>query len=203
MSERVSSQLPKKMLPEDYIASERKGSVRQEYFNGQVIPKSGGNRAHNLIATSMAVAIGTRIQGNKADIYVNGMRVQLKNRIICYPDVVVVSGEPAFADSNADILLNPTVVMEVFSNSTNPAEKTRKLESYLALESVRECLQVKADEMRVEHYSKQNPKQWLYRIYNERDDVITLDSLNIKLSVAEIYSQIKIRGSELSSFAVS
>src|SRR5215470_10922384 len=112
MNERASTQSGKKMLSEDYIAAERQGSARQEYFNGQVIPKSGGNRWHNLIATSMAVAMGTRQQGNKAEIYVNGMRVQLKNRIICYPDVVAVSGEPTFADSNADILLNPTVIMD-------------------------------------------------------------------------------------------
>jgi len=191
------------MLPEDYIAAERQGSARQEYFNGQVIPKSGGNRWHNLIATNMAVAIGTRLQGNKAEIYVNGMRVQLKNRIICYPDVVVVSGEPTFADSNADILMNPTVIMEVFSDVTNPTEKSRKLEAYLAVESIRECLQIRADEMRVEHFSKQNPKQWIYRIYNERDDVISLDSLNIKVSVAEVYSQTKLKNAELSSSAVN
>ena len=99
--------------------------------------------------------------------------------------------------------MNPTVIMEVFSKVTNPNEKSRKLEAYLALESIKECLQIKADDMRVEHYSKQNPKQWLYRIYNERDDVISLDSLNIKISVAEIYSQVKLRNAELSSTAVN
>ena len=203
MNERVSPQSGKKILSEDYIATERHGSARQEYHNGQVIPKSGGNRWHNLIATSMAIAIGTRLQGNKAEIFVNGMRVQLGSRMICYPDVVVVTGEPTFADSNADILMNPTVIMEVFSKVTNPNEKSRKLEAYLALDSIKECLQIKADDMRVEHYSKQNPKQWLYRIYNERDDVISLDSLNIKISVAEIYSQVKLRNAEISSSAVN
>jgi Uma2 family endonuclease len=203
MNERVSAQSGKKMLPEEYIAAERQGSARQEFLNGQVIPKSGGNRWHNLIATSMATAIATRSQGNRAEIYINGMRVQLSNRIICYPDVVVVAGEPTFADANADVLLNPTVIMEVFSRVTNPLEKSRKLESYLALDSIKECLQVKADEMRVEHYSKQNPKQWIYRIYNERDDVISLDSLNLKLSVSEIYAQVKLRNAELSSTAVN
>jgi Uma2 family endonuclease len=201
MNERASTS--KKMLSQDYIAAERQGSARQEYFNGQVIPKSGGNRWHNLIATRMAVAIGTRLQSNRAEIYINGMRVQLSGRIICYPDVVVVAGEPTFADSNADILLNPTVIMEVFSKVTNPTEKSRKLEAYLALDSIKECLQIKADEMRVEHYSKQNPKQWIYRIYNERDDVISLDSLNIKLSLGEIYSQVKTQNAGLSSSAVN
>jgi Uma2 family endonuclease len=201
MNERVSS--GKKMLTEDYVAAERQGSARQEFFNGQVIPKSGGNRWHNLIATSMATAISTRLASNRAEVYVNGMRVQLANRIICYPDVVVVAGEPTFADANADVLMNPTVIMEVFSKVTNPMEKSRKLEAYLALDSIKECLQIKADEMRVEHYSKQNPKQWIYRIYNERDDVISLESLNIKLSVAEIYSQVKTLNTGLSSTAVN
>ncbi|HYJ90181.1 MAG TPA: Uma2 family endonuclease [Pyrinomonadaceae bacterium] len=202
MNERLSNHPGKKMLSEDYIAAERQGSTRHEFFNGQVVTKTGGNRWHNLIATSTAIAIGTRMQGNKAEIYVNGMRVQLSNRVICYPDVVVVNGEPTFADSNADLLMNPTVIMEVFSRATNPTEKSRKLESYLALDSIRECLQIKADEMRVEHFFKQNPKQWIYRIYNERDDVISLESLNIKLSVSEIYSQVKLR-TELSSSAVN
>jgi Uma2 family endonuclease len=202
MNERVSAPQGKKMLSEDYVAAERQGSARHEYFNGQVVARSGGNRWHNLIATSLAVSIGSRMQGNKAEIYVNGMRVQLANRIICYPDVVVVTGEPVFADANADILMNPTVIMEIFSKGTNSAEKSRKLESYLALDSVKECLQIKADEMRVEHFSKQNAKQWIYRIYNERDDVISLDSLNIKISVAEVYSQVKLK-TELSSFAVN
>ena len=203
MNERLSNQSIKKPMSEDFISAERNGSGRQEYFNGKVVPKSGGNRWHNLIATSMAIAMGTRVQGNKTEIYVNGMRVQLKNRVICYPDLVVVSGDPTFADSKDDILLNPTVIMEIFSNVTDPSEKSRKLESYLGLESIRECLQIRADEMRVEHYSKQNPKQWLYRIYNEREDVLSLDSLNIKISVAEIYSQVKVRNAELSSSAVN
>jgi len=201
MNERVST--GKKMLSEDYIAAERQGSARHEYFNGQVIAKSGGNRTHNLIATSIAIAIGTRLQGNRGEIYINGMRVQLAGRIISYPDVTVVVGEPTFADSNADILLNPTVIMEVFSKVTNPTEKSRKLESYLALDSIKECLQIKADEMRVEHYSKQNPKQWIYRIYNERDDVISLESLNVKLSLSEIYAQVRSQNAGMSSTAVN
>jgi Uma2 family endonuclease len=201
MNERVST--GKKMLTEDYIAAERNGSARQEYFNGQVITKSGGNRWHNLIATSMATAITTRIQSNRAEVYVNGMRVQLNNRVISYPDVVVVAGEPTFADSNADVLMNPTVIMEIYSKVTNPMEKSRKLESYLATESIKECLQIKADEMRVEHYSKQNAKQWIYRIYNERDDVISLESLNLKLSLSEIYSQVKTLNAGMSSSAVN
>jgi Uma2 family endonuclease len=131
------------------------------------------------------------------------MRVKLRNNLSCYPDVVAVSGEPIFADQNSDVLLNPTVVLEIVSAASNPLNRTAKLESYLAMESVKECLMLKADEMRVEHYAKQNAKQWTYRIYNEKDDVITLDSVNCKISLAEVYSQINVRAAELSSKAVN
>ena len=78
-----------------------------------------------------------------------------------------------------------------------------KLESYLAMDSIRECLLVKEDEMRVEHYARQNAKQWIYRIYNERDDVVSLESINCKVSLAEIYAHIKFKQTEISSKAVN
>jgi Uma2 family endonuclease len=112
-----------------------------------------------------------------------------------------VNGEPSFADQQQDILMNPTIIAEIFSNKTNTTDKNEKLESYLAMDSIRECLLIKEDEMRVEHYAKQNPKQWIYRIYNERDDVISLESVNCKLSLQEVYASLKFKQPEASSTA--
>ena len=179
-----------------------KNTSQEEYLRGDR-SKAAANRWHNLIGSNITVAVGSRLQGHKCDIYVNDMRVQLKNNRICYPDVVFVSGEPNFTDQNFDVLLNPTVVVEIYSVNTNSSNKTTKLENYLAMDSIKECLLVKEDEMRVEHYAKQNMKQWIYRIYNEKDDVISLESLNCKLSLAEIYAQIKFRQAEISSTAVN
>ena len=114
-----------------------------------------------------------------------------------------VNNDPVFADSEADVLLNPTVVIEVFSNSTGQNDKTEKLESYLAMDSIRECVLVKEDDMRVEHYSKQNAKQWIYRIYNDREDVIALESVGCKVSLAEVYAQIKFGHAEIKSQSVN
>ncbi|MGI8495046.1 MAG: hypothetical protein ACR2L1_07015, partial [Pyrinomonadaceae bacterium] len=72
-----------------------------------------------------------------------------------------------------------------------------------AMDSIRECLLVKEDDMRVEHYAKQNPKQWIYRIYNDREDVISLDSINCKISLAEIYAQVKFDGAQIKSQSVN
>ncbi len=203
MNETALNQTARTTTSDDYIKSERLGSVRQELVEGRLSSKPAANRRHNLIATNVALAVGSRNQGGKSEIYVNGMMVQLNAKLVCYPDVVIVNGNPSFTDSREDVLVNPTVAVEIFSGSTNPFDKTRKLESYLAIASIKECLLIKADEMRVEHYARQNAKQWLYRIYDERDDVISLDSAGVKISLAEIYAHLKVKPAEMSSKAIN
>ncbi len=203
MTEKSLSGASKYKTPDDYLMSERQSGTKNEYLNGRVIPRSGSNRWHNLIVSNVAIAVGSRIHGAKSDIYVGNMRVKLKSNYVCYPDVVVVGGEPAFADQAYDLLLNPTVVVEIVSNGTNSSYKTQKLENFLAMDSIKECLLIKEDEMRIEHYAKQNAKQWIYKIYNERDDVVSLESINCKVSLSEIYAQIKFSQAQLSSTAVN
>ncbi len=203
MNEKVFGQSTKKTSVDDYLNNERQGTGRHEYVDGRVIARSGSNRWHNILVSNTAIALGSRMHGNKCEIYISNMRVKLKNSYICYPDLVVVNGEPSFADQNADMLLNPTVIVEIFSNQTHSSDKTNKLESYLAMDSIKEFVLLKEEEMRVEHYARQNAKQWIYRIYNERDDVISLDSINCKVSVSEIYAQVKTKQAELSSKAVN
>ena len=203
MNEVVPSQQFKKSSMEDYLTSERKTGARSEFFNGKVIGRSGSNRWHNLIVTNIAIGVGSRLSGQKCEMYVANMRVKLESNSICYPDIVIVNGEPSFADANQDVLLNPTLLIEIVSNEMHSAAKTTKLERFLAMQSIRECLLIKEDEMRIEHYAKQNAKQWIYKIYNERDDVVTLESIGTKISLQEIYSNIKFRHAELSSRAVN
>ncbi|CAN5565504.1 hypothetical protein BH10ACI1_BH10ACI1_32680 [soil metagenome] len=203
MNEKVLNQTEKKSDSEDYLKAERRNVTRNEFNNGQVLAKSSSNRWHNLIATNTTIAIGSRLHNHKCEIYTGNMRVQLNRNRFCYPDLTIVNGEPNFTDSNFDVLLNPSITVEIFSNTVNSFDKMEKLESFLAMDSIRECLLVKEDEMRVEHYARQNAKQWIYKIYNERDDVVALESINCKVSLAEIYTHIKFKQTEMSSKAVN
>ena len=203
MNEKSLDRAEKTPATENYLKTERQNINNGEYNNGKSLLETGSNRWHNLIATNATIAIGSRLGNHKCEIYVSDMRVQLNRNNFCFPDLTIVNGEPNFTDSNCDILLNPSIVLEIFSNTVNSFDKMDKLESYLAMDSIRECLLVKEDEMRVEHYARQNAKQWLYKIYNERDDVISLDSINCKVSLAEIYTHIKFKQTEMSSKAVN
>lgn len=185
------------------IKPERPNTGRKEFANVRLLANSVSNRMNNIIATNVVIAAGSRIQGQKCEIYVNDMPVKLDAKNICYPDVVVVSGEPQFVDKESDLLLNPTVAFDIFSKNTSFQDKTEKLECYLAMASIREYVLIKEDEMRVEHYLKQNAKQWIYKIYNERDEIISIEAINCKISIAEIYAQIKFANSEVKAQAMS
>lgn len=194
MNDNNTAQAEKKQSIEEYQNAERRSATKNEFFDGKVLAGAVSNRVNNLIATNATIAIGSRLQGQKCEIYVNDMRVLLDAKHVSYPDIVIVSGAPAFLDNNFDTLLNPTVAFEVFSKNTSFQDKTEKLECYLAMDSIREYLLVKEDEMRVEHYFKQNPKQFVYRIYDTRDDIISIESINCKISLSEIYAQVRFGG---------
>ncbi|KXK02911.1 MAG: hypothetical protein UZ17_ACD001001359 [Acidobacteria bacterium OLB17] len=164
--------------------------------------KASGGRWNSLIATNTAIAIGSRVHGSKSEIYVNGMCVELGKGSVSCPSIVVVNGEPKFQEGR-EVLQNPTVVVEVIANDVDPLGRAERLEGYLALPSIKECLLVRSDQMRIEHYVRQNAKQWLYKIYDERDDVASIDTLNCKVSVAEIYAKVDVRTSGLNSRAIN
>lgn len=192
-----------KSFPPAITPPDRREIVKNELLDGHLVPKPAANRWHNLIATNFAIAIGTRIHRSTCEMYCNDMQVQIGKDSICFPDVVVVNGEPNFADEKGDLLQNPTVVVEIFSGLAKSTYRTKKLEGFLAVPNIKECLLVNENEMRIEHYARQNAKQWIYRIYNERDDVITLESINCKMSLTEVYAQVNLKESVLSSKAVN
>ena len=190
MSETKNPQTRENQTSEEYLKTERSATSRHEFVGGKILSVAGSNRTRSLLGSNATIAIGNRVHGQKNEIYAGNMRVQISANRFSYPDVVIVSAKPIFADNQMDTLQNPTIVLETYSKNTNSVDKTEKLESYLAMDSIREYVLIKEDEMRVEHYAKQNAKQWVYRIYNERDEVIALDSVNCKVSLTEIYSQI-------------
>lgn len=190
-------------LNQNFPNSDRSNVAKSEYIDGKIVPKPAANRVHNLISANFAIAIGSRVQRSSCELYVNDMQVRIGKGSICFPDVIVVNGNPEFADSKEEMLLNPTVAIEIFSGISKTINRTQRLEGYLGIPKIRECLLVNETEMRIEHYAGQNPKQWVYRIYDARDDVVSLDSINVKLSLAEVYAQVRFKQSELSSKAVN
>jgi Uma2 family endonuclease len=192
------SKTQKNFQPQD-----RREVGRNELIDGRVSHKPASDRWTNIITSNFIIAIGTRIQRQNCEIYGGDMQVEVGKNSVCYPNVVVVNGEPQFENGRGEVLKNPTLVIEVVSSAGRSTEGMRKVEGFLEIPSIKEFLLVNQNEMRIEHYAKQSQKQWMYRIYDGRDDVISLDSIACKVSMVEIYTQVKLGVSELSSKAVN
>ena len=169
---------------EEYLAFERESLEKHEYIDGRIVPlhgdfevtaMAGASREHNLISGNVFGELRNQLKRRNCEAYINDMRVRMKGNRYGYPDVVVICGEPEFADDEFDVLLNPTIVVEVLSSSTRFRDKTEKLETYQKMESIKECLLIEQKLMRVEHYIKQTPNQWLLRIYENADDLVKLE----------------------------
>src|SRR5438876_11024266 len=92
---------------------ERNDVLKYEILEGRIVPKPAANRWHNLIATNFAIAIGGRVNRGACEVYISDMQVRMGRNSICFPDVVVVSGEPVFTDNSSEMLQNPTVVIDI------------------------------------------------------------------------------------------
>jgi len=139
------------MSVEEYLAFERAADTKHEYDDGEIIAIAGASRKHNLVGGNTFRHLAKQLEGKPCEIYITEMRVRVAPTKYVYPDVVVVCGEPQFADEEFDILLNPTVVIEVLSPSTESRDRGDKLQYYGALESVRDYLLIDQDRIRIDH----------------------------------------------------
>lgn len=191
MNTSVLATSQKTYTTDEYLNFEKTSLSKSEYFDGKISASNGSSRRHNLISSNITIAVGSRLQKHKSDLYVNSMRVKLSDNAYCYPDIVIVKDEPKFENRDMDILLNPTVIIEIVSPKTYACDKTTKLEKYLTLPSIKEYLLVSEDKLFVEHYAKQGLNQWVYKIYNSNDAIISIESMMCKINIAEFYTQIK------------
>ncbi len=181
------------LTPEEYLASERKASYKSEYIDGVMVAMTGASRQHNLIAFNITREISQQLRERPCEGYASDMRVRVPStRLYTYPDVVVVCGEPQFEDDYVDTLLNPTLIIEVLSESTELYDRGKKFGLYRTIESLAEYLLVAQDECRVEQYVKQPGGHWLLSDYHSPEDTVELISIQCRLALSEVYDKVAI-----------
>lgn len=177
--------------PEEYLELERKAEYKSEYFNGEIFAMSGASEEHNLIAGNVFAALHSQFRGRPCKVYASDMRVKVSQTgLYTYPDVVAVCEEAQLEDDQLDTLLNPTVLIEVLSKSTEAYDRGDKAEYYRKLSSLAEYLLVSQDKHHIEHYVRQSDHTWLLSEASELQDVITLPSIDCTLSLADVYDKV-------------
>lgn len=178
------------LTPEEYLAFERKATTKHEYLNGQIVAMSGASREHNLIAGNMFNGLYTQLIDGACETYISEMRVKNhQTHSYTYPDIVVVCNEPRFEDDVFDTLLNPIVLIEVLSPSTEAYDRGEKFAHYRQIASLQEYVLVSQDRMRVEHYLRQGT-QWLLTEFCGLREVLSLISIDCELHLSDIYRRI-------------
>ena len=188
------SAIPKtKLTPAEYLEFERKSDVRHEYFKGEIFAMSGAKRNHCLISVNLNGLIWQHLKGKDFEAYINKMRVFVpQTGLYTYPDLVVVCGEPQFQDDVFDTLLNPVLLIEVLSDSTEGYDRGKKFQHYRSIESLQEYVLVAQDEARIEKYVKHGDGFWLLSEAVGLDSEIEFSSIECKLALREVYDKINL-----------
>src|ERR1044071_929748 len=187
MSQRILTYIS----PQEYLRRERLADYKSEYLNGEIFAMSGASREHNLITGNIGAELNRQLRGRPCEAYTNEMRVKVRsNGLYTYPDVIVVCGEPQFEDKEVDTLLNPTLLVEVLSRSTEKYDRIAKASYYRTIDSLAEHLLVAQSEIRFEQYTKQNDGQWVFSEYLTRDSVVELPSIECTLKLSDVYDKI-------------
>lgn len=176
--------------PEEYLVSERKATLKSEYINGEILAMSGASNAHNLITLDIGTELNIQLRERECLVYTNDMRVRTSPMgSYFYPDVVVVCGKPQFEDNVFDTLLNPILVIEVLSPSTEAFDKGEKFRHYQELTSLQEYVLVSQDRVRVEQY-RLAKTQWVQTEFRGHADVLSLASIGCELPLKDIYRRV-------------
>jgi Uma2 family endonuclease len=187
-----TADVPRRYTPQEYLALEREAEFKSEYHDGLIYAMSGASREHNLLSINLSTELNRQLKGRPCETYASEMRVFIPTtRRYYYPDISVARDEPRFQDGQFDTLLNPTVVIEILSDSTEAFDRGRKFENYREIASLREYVLVSQDRVLVERYSR-TEVGWVLCDANRLDEVLKLDSIGCVIPLREIYDRVKV-----------
>ena len=178
------------ITPQEYLALERKAHCKSEYLDGHIIAMSGASFKHSLIISNISGELHLQFKGRGCSVHTNDMRVRPNPRdSYFYPDVVVVCGEPQFEDEVFDTLLNPIVIVEVLSPSTEAYDRGEKFRRYQQLASLKEYVLVSQDKVWIEHH-RRHGAQWILSHYRTLEEVLPLPSIGCEVPLHDIYARV-------------
>ena len=181
----------RRMTVAEYLAWEESQELKHEYIDGEVIEMPGGTATHSRIPVNVTIALGARIDLSQFIIFNSELRIKVSETSYVYPDMSVVRGQGRYEYENELTLLNPIMVVEVTSPSSQMRDRIDKLDYYQAIPSIEAYLIVEQERMRVDLFTRINGG-WHMRVFDQPGDVIPLAALECELPLAEVYRGIEI-----------
>ncbi|MDX6695617.1 MAG: hypothetical protein QOF02_3220 [Blastocatellia bacterium] len=186
----MSTQPQTYLTPEEYLTIERQATDKSEYVDGVMYAMSGASFKHNVIVANVVAELVQQLKGRPCLALPSDIKVRMPDsRKFFYPDVSVVCGEPQFHDERSDVLLNPTLIVEVLSESTAAFDRGEKFQAYQQLDSLQEYLLVSQDKIFIEQYVRQAREKWTYIAMVGLESSLTLPSIECALSLKAVYDK--------------
>lgn len=184
---------------EEYLAFERDSDSRHEFLDGEVLAMAGESLSHSRVCSNILRESGNRLKGRPCEALSPNMKVRTSAAsLYAYPDLTIVCGEPQFHDSKKDVLINPRVIFEVLSPSTENYDRTVKFQRYrMGNETLTDYVLVSQERAFVEHFRKATDGQWLYRSFSNLSETLDLDGINCELKLTEIYDRVELLPEEM------
>jgi Uma2 family endonuclease len=187
----VANPIPR-LTEAEYLEIERAAEHKSEFFDGEMFAMSGGSPMHSLISVNLATALNLGLKGGSCRPFNSDLRIKVEETgLFAYPDVSVVCGPLQTMEGATDVLVNPTLIVEVLSDSTEACDRGKKFENYRKISSLREYLLVSQKWPVLERFTKQEDGDWLLHEVSGMESSVELNSLDVTLALSDIYANVE------------
>ena len=180
---------------EEYLSLEEEALEKSEFFQGRIYAMAGGSSNHSVISVNATVAFSIALRNRPCIVYNSDFRVRVSQaNLDTYPDISVACGSPLIYNfKNTQTLMNPNLILEVLSSSTEKYDRTGKFESYKLIPTLTDYLLVAQDHAKVEHFVRQEDGTWSCTVSEGLDATVKIDSLECELPLSEIYLKVDLK----------
>jgi Uma2 family endonuclease len=175
--------------PQEYLELERKASFKSEYRDGLIVPMPGASIEHITISDNFTRYLGNQLEDQPCHAYSSDLKIRT-GQTYSYPDITVVCGKLLFEDSESDVLLNPTLIIEILSPSTEMYDRGEKFAEYRELKSFSEYLLASQNQPLIEHFIKQPDNTWKFLAHKGLETTIKLETINCTLVLKDVYKRV-------------
>ncbi|HEY3965623.1 MAG TPA: Uma2 family endonuclease [Planctomycetaceae bacterium] len=176
------------LSPQEYLDRERRAPSRSEFYRGEMFAMSGASWEHTLIKDNLSREAGNQLKGGPCQVVTSDLRVKVDaSGLYTYPDLVMVCDPPQFEDDVLDTLLNPRIIVEVLSESTEKYDRGSKFENYRKLSSLKEYVLVSQDRPLIERYVRQDDATWVLTAFSDPTQTFAFGTVVVLVPLAEIY----------------
>lgn len=183
--------------PAEYLALERQSEQRHEYLDGVVYAMAGESLEHSTIGSNINATLNYQLRGKPCRVLQPNIKVYSRlstdrtlSGLFSYPDCTVVCGEPVFHDAQRDVLMNPVVIIEILSKSTEAYDRGEKFVRYEQIKSLTDYILISQPQPRIEHFVRQPDGDWLRHVETNIESVISIASIGCSLPLVEVYDRI-------------